>query len=738
MRLNVLASTAAALLLVSLPAGAAQQQPQPVVQPAHIVVLVDESGSIGSDDMQREREAAALIALGEFAPGSTIAVVGFASDDGGQGQTPVDVVCPPSKVATAQDRQRLSDCVKNLRSRRKEEGQGTDHAAALQQALSYLTGDKDGPKLVFLLTDGKLDVSGSPRYGPDNVGDQRNRAASALVDTVLSQARQEKVAIWPLGFGDVDRAQLEKFAKSSFQGQCSDRSPSPSASIVASSADVDRALLQAFGSGRCAGVGDIQRTPVSPGGTAEVKVTIPMIATDGSIIVMKHDSRVAVSYVDPEGKVVPKSGTQGESTFQVSGENATVEALRVVNPLPGTWTVKITSFPDVPRIDVGTAVLYQGAVRSAMILNPPVPRPGQQVVVELSLQTRSRAIVDPAALRALSFTATMSGADFTTTIQLNDEQRDSDQRRDDGVYTGHVTVPDNATGSIRFVGKVAGIGISGDTRTVDAAIASGPAPLAAVSSFGDTDRTVAPGDSLKGSVTVTNNSGRARKARIIVSDPAPGTLVTIPGEQTVLTLPPSGVSTFDFDLSFASDTVMGANAVTLKVVDDENPQDVIYEWRLTADVEKPPPLTEIAIGISVSAVLVTLLIMFLVHRRRRDVRGLVVHLYEGHRGRGDLAAPERPSPVFRFHLGEADQGVPQLAHAGPGDDTYELRRNGGVLRLRTPYGEDTRCHVGEHVDVTPTLAIKVLDERASLEFPDDPLAADLRDERPADGDHHLL
>src|SRR2546428_5219045 len=85
MRLSVLASTAAVVLLTTpLPAGAAQQQPEPVIKPANIVVLVDESSSISVQDMDRERNAAALIALGEFAPSSTIAVVGFGSDNGGQ------------------------------------------------------------------------------------------------------------------------------------------------------------------------------------------------------------------------------------------------------------------------------------------------------------------------------------------------------------------------------------------------------------------------------------------------------------------------------------------------------------------------------------------------------------------------------------------------------------------------------------------------------------------------------
>ncbi len=740
MRLSVFASTAAAvLLLMPLPAGG-QQQPEPAITPANIVVLVDESSSISPLDMDREREAAALIALGEFAPSSTISVVGFGSDNGGQ--SPVDVVCPPSKVETAQDQQRLSDCTRELRSRTPGRGDGTDHAAALQQALSYLQGDQKGPKLVFVLTDGKLDVSDSPRYGPDNVGDLRNRTASLLIGDLLAEAAKQKVQVWPLGFGNVDRALLDRLAKESFQGQCGTKSPTPTATVVSSSADVAQALIKAFQAGRCVGASDIQRTPLSSGGTAEAQVTIPVIATDGSILVAKHDSRVSVSYVDPEGKTVPKSGTQGESTFQVSGENGVVEGLRIVNPLPGKWTVKITSAPGVPALDVSTVVMYQGAVRSSMTVDPPSPRPGQEVAVALSLQTRNRSITDPDALKDLSFTAGVAGDGFTAPITLNDEARDGDKRAQDGVYTGKVTIPDQAAGSVKFTGTVAGIGISGDTRTVDAALVAGPASFSAVGTFGNTSRTVTPGDSMKGSVTVTNSSGRARRARILVTDQAPGTLASIPGEQTVLELPPSGTKTFDFDLSFAGGTVKGANAVTLKVVDDENPADVIYEWRITADVEEPAPVLLYTISISALVLGAAAAYGFFTWRRRRDVRGLVVHLYEGHRSRGDLAAPEQPSPSFRFHLGEAGAGVPQLAHSSGGEDSYELRRVGGRLRLRTPYGETREIHLGQRVDVSPSLSIEVLDEHAPIDFPDDqqdPYAnSPTGDERPSGGQHHLL
>ncbi|MGW6445235.1 VWA domain-containing protein [Lentzea sp. NPDC055074] len=741
MRLSVLATTVAAVLLVQPWPGAAarQQQPVPTVSPAHIVVLVDESSSISEQDIEREREAAALIALGEFAPSSSIAVVGFGSDNGAQ--SPVDVVCPPSTVTTAQDRQRLSECVRNLRSRPLGQGDGTDHAAALQQALTYLRGDKQGPKLVFILTDGELNVSDSPRYGTDNVGDERNKEASRRVGKTLEEAVAEKVQVWPLGFGKVNRGQLDRFAAESFQGKCGPKSPTPSATVVNSSADVGEALVQAFQAARCAGAGAIQRTPLSSGGEAEAEVVIPAIATDGSIIVTKHDPRVSVSYADPAGRTVPKSGDQDGSSFQISGENGVVEALRIVNPVPGTWTVKIKSAPGVPALNVSTVVMYQGAVRSNMTANPPAPRPGDEVTVTLSLQTRTRSITDPSALRDLSFTADVTGDGWATPITLGDDGQNGDPTGQDGIYTGKVVIPQQAKGSVKFTGTVAGIGISGDTRTVDADIVQGPPELTATGTFGNSDRTVEPGGSMKGSVTVTNSSGRARKARILVADPAPGTLATIPGEQTVLPLPPSGTGTFGFDLAFATGTVQGANALTLRVVDDERPDDVIYDWRITADV-KPDHTAAITAAITAAALVTAAVLLIIRWRRRRDVRGLVVHLYEGHRSRGDLAAPEQPSARFLFHLGEAGAGVPQLAHSAGAEDGYVLSRNGGRLTLRTPYGETRQLTVGDRVEVSPTLSVQVLDEHAQAELPGDrhdPLATtQFSGDQPAGGNHHLL
>ncbi len=686
------------------------QQEPPAVKPVRIVVLVDESNSISPEDIQREREAASLIAQGEFAPGSVISVVGFGSENG-PGQSPVDVVCPPTTVGTAQNRQFLSECVGALHRRSPAEGNSTDHAAALGQALSYLVGaDSAGePRIIFLLTDGVLDVSESPRYGKDNVNDLRNSAARAQIETYLDTARRNGVQIWPLGFGNIDQAQLDRFAAGGAQGSCGPGSPSPRAVVVATSDEVVQQMLQAFSAARCAGIGPINKDRVQPGETIDVVVTIPSIATDGSIIVFKHEPRIGVQYLDPAGKVVPKSGSANGSIFQASGENGPVEALRIVDPLPGDWTVRITSPDGVPPLDIGTTVIYQGAVRVSIGTDPPLPQAGQPMAVWLRLATRNRP-VDPATLRQLSFGAELSGDGFTAfpVGEFIDDGTGSDVSAGDGVFTGQVTVPASATDKLRVAGRVTGVGISGDFPVLNTRIELGRSAIRATVQLPGPATEVAPGESVAGSVDVTNESGKSRSIRLLITDPAPGTRMSIP--VAVHELPPSGSSSFDFTLAVDPSTALGTNTATLQVVDDADPAVVFHSRPVTLVAAYPFPWLPV---LGVGALLVSVIIAAIalrVRRRAGDVRGLVVKLYRGSEELGNLAAPDEPASSFWFLL-RPDQQVPDLIHADRSDSAaYRVSRPGRVPHVRTPFGGIQSLPLGGHLSVTHELSIEIIDE----------------------------
>ena len=686
---------------------------EPDLKPAKIVILVDESGSISPADMVKEQEAAGIIAQAEFSKQSTVAVVGFASDNGRQ--SPVDVVCPPIVVAGAAERDHLSECVRDLKKRDNLQGSGTDHAEAVKQALSYLStvDSSGGSKIVFLLTDGVLDVSDSPRYGANKSAAQRNEVARSLLGQALKEARDSKVSIWPLGFGKLNKTELDNFAIGGFPGSCGPGSPSPSATVVFSSADVDNAILRAYSAARCAGIGPIQKDSLASGQRIEVPVTIPPIATDGSIVAVKHDSRIAVEYVDPNGHIVPKSGAENGSNFEVSGETGAVEALRIVNPVPGRWFVRLTSTPDVPAQNVSTTVTWQGAVQASIEVDPPSPAAGQVVTVSMRMHLRGGApVTDPVVLRDVGFAAELTGDGFAAQpIALANTGRAPDTAPD-GTYTGQITIPKDVGASVTVVGHVHGIGISGDDPVAAVRLASAVPQLLAAASLPTINDTVAPGASLPVKVSVTNNSGQHRKLRLVVEQDR-GATITIPATEAVHDVD-TGNSTFDFHLAFSPSTQVGTISGAVSVVDDASPSTVIHRRPFTANVAFPPkpfPWLLWVLG-SLGGLLLLGAALFLVRlRQTQEVQGLVVHVFH-HNERAYPHVISEKAKQFPFRIGERS-GVPELTRAQPGDSAaYVLTRSRSRLHLKTPSGEDLRFQLGDaRVKIGPDFFLRVDDEQ---------------------------
>lgn len=124
----------------------------------------------------------------------------------------------------------------------------------MRQAVDRLSEGADSavPKVVFLLTDGKLDVSDSPEYGTDAASRQANGAKRLTEE--LARARRESVQIWPLGFGSqIDKAALTAMAEGGYRNGCADLpGATPRMRVVDSSAEIDKALQETFAAARCA------------------------------------------------------------------------------------------------------------------------------------------------------------------------------------------------------------------------------------------------------------------------------------------------------------------------------------------------------------------------------------------------------------------------------------------------------------------------------------------------------
>src|ERR1700683_2451391 len=256
----------------------------PLASPVDILIAVDESGSITPAEMTLEQTAARLIALGEFAPRSKVGVLGFGGPDElynatSNPQPPVDQVCPMTEIGTPADRQSLSDCIGKLHIRTREEGYQTDFIDAIRDGVKDLTGtgDRGRPLLLFLLTDGRIDMVGSPDFPGTNYQAVNAKANQYLRTRVIPQAKRAGVRIWPLGFGrGANLRALRRIAAGGALDSCDAALPDaiPHAIHVRSAADIESALPQIFANARCF---HYSKGPKAKVGSAAVNlyVTVP-------------------------------------------------------------------------------------------------------------------------------------------------------------------------------------------------------------------------------------------------------------------------------------------------------------------------------------------------------------------------------------------------------------------------------------------------------------------------------
>ncbi|MEU0370903.1 vWA domain-containing protein [Streptomyces sp. NPDC006283] len=664
--------------------------------PIDFAVVVDQSDSLSDDDLAREVEAASLITQGEISERSRAAVIGFGSSEK-EGQTPVREVCALTTADTA-GRQRLSDCVQQLGERdEKTMGPGTDFPAAVRQAVDRLTEDdaENIPKVVFLLTDGRLDVSDSPEYGTDETSRQAN--GSKRLAEELARARKESVQIWPLGFGDkIDRAALTRMAEGGFRNGCTDLPGSaPKMRVVGSSAQIDKALQETFAAARCARVahGTAGKPP------ADLHVTIPPIATDGSITVGKHDPKVTVTYYDPDGRRVPTQGEFAGSSFETSGQDGPVEALRVKNPLPGKWRVHIEAPEGHRDREVAVRAIWQGKLRSAVTLGPASPRPGEEAVVEVRMQTRRGVVItDPELLKGVRVSARMSGAGFDpVVVPLADNGKQPDAQADDVRYTGRVTVPATATGEIELVTEMAAPGVTSDRRPLHARTSEGTPVLTAGLTVDRAE--LHPGGTFTGTLDVTNNDSGPHTLRLALADQPPGSGLRI--TPATVNAAPGGSAT-PFTVTLGADAPLGELSGRITVTDLGDRDRVLDNVFLGVHVTKRPTLwDEWWWAFSAAAVLLLGLAAVAAVRlkagaKRRDLAGVRLEL----RAQGQrpdtltVRSGQCPGGEFLFSVDRSGGGAPALRRGGT--QTYRLRRTtAGQLLLKPPSGRERTVGPGE-------------------------------------------
>jgi hypothetical protein len=657
-------------------------------------VLVDESGSLSSSDVAAEIKAVTTIASGGLNHNNRVSVYGFGSQNTTE-QNAITLACPPEIIDTSVKITALAGCVQKIHRRSDAEGNDTDHVKALAQAIETLTTSSPpgALKVVFLLTDGRLDVHRSDSYG--RISADRNTEAERQLKTQLALAASDKIEIWPLGFGaQIDRAELDAFAAGGSQQSCDGRPDSqPKARVVTSSADVLRSLSEAFASASCSGVSPTDSTTLGPGQTRTLHLAIPAIATDGTINVSKVDPAVRVEFIDPNGHVVPASGSIGVSTFEEAGESTDQETMRITNPISGTWGVRLTAPQNMAKSLVSAVAIWQGAVSSSLAVDPQIAHTGQRLTIRLSLVTRTGAITDPRALAGLNFTVQVTGAGLTgpQSIPIRDDGQAPDDIKNDGRYAGTYEAP-AAQGRMTFVGVVTGPGIQAEKLPTTIQVSDTAQVAVGQVRFGNHSGTVHPGDSVPVDISLENPTNAVINARVTAA--GPGTQPSLSGASAVAVKP--GKSAVRYRLTFPKDGPFGGRETTVQVVDAANGS-VITSGPLVVTVKSPPGIvarnkSKIAGGILLLlAAAIVLALRREAHRRKVDVRGLKATLSRDGNVIGDpLKAPSKWSPVFRFVLRDARLDFPQ-----PGDSVITARRGtAGMVVVRTAEGTKYDVEVG--------------------------------------------
>ncbi|MFC4591239.1 vWA domain-containing protein [Sphaerisporangium corydalis] len=701
---------------VSLPVRSATADLIPETIPLDMVVAVDESGSLSAADVSREVEASTTIARSVLNPLSRVTVLGFGSNNGAAGQRAVDEICRPTVADSDVSLQYLSTCVKGLHLRTKAEGNDTDHVAVLAQALSTM---RDGSprralKVIFLLTDGRLDVPFSPSYGSGlgtdpRVRERRNEAAEQQLTTLIGQAQQAGVQIWPLGFGAaVTQDSLDRFAIGGSREGCDERGDSqPKARVVRDARDVTRSLYEAYAAATCSGLSRTDSGTLKSGQSRDLTIDIPVIATDGTITVSKSDPRVLAQFIDPNGRVVPGSGQFGDSSFARSGENTATEALRIVNPVNGTWTVRLKAPERLADQLVSATALWQGAVQAAIVPEPPFARTGQNVRVWLSLITRKGAITDEEALRGLAFSVTAAGGGLLgqQSIQLRDDGETPDDRANDGRYAGTFQAPQTA-GDITLTGVVAGTGIRAERVPITVKVGAPETVTQGRVEF-FTDGTVRRGTTIRGRLTMRNATSSARRVRLQLDGDTAADVAPAAGFE----LPP-GDSVKDFVVRFGANAALGGATLTVRLVDERDQSAVYASGLLTVAVAPPETFWDRYRGQLAAAAVALLLLALtlwqwrLAWKRRVHVKGLHAALSkEGVQVGGELPAPTKWSPEFRFTIRDANGYDTRLVtfRSGAGEPCYSVRRDKDVgVLLRTPDGDRHRLAFGAESELLPS------------------------------------
>ncbi|MDX2935568.1 vWA domain-containing protein [Streptomyces ipomoeae] len=570
-----------------------------VSDPVDIAILVDASASIRPHDFTRQVRAAAVLGQGEISNDSTVTVIAFA-DSQKRDEKPVNQLCPVTALTVA-GREELSTCLDSRAYWGTRIGKGTDFPSALDFAMGRLReqGSDQARDLIFLMTDGRMDVSAAPAYGADPA--TRMAQGEKRLRSTLARARQDHVQIWPIGMGSgANRQELRSLADGGFTTPCSTGPASSSRAQVVQSADhLMDSLTTAFAASRC----DRHTSGTSANSRNELTVTVPVHAGRVSLILAKQDPRVTATYFDPAGHHVPTTGDFGGSGFEASGGNGPVESLRISNPLPGVWTVLLTAPEGLSLEETDLRAVWRPELRPSLSISPASPRPGERVTAVMRLLSpRGVPVTDPESIPGVAARLEITPRQEEPAEEtMRDDGLGPDVKARDMLFTAQVVVPANATGEVSFVSRVSAHGaeVTGN-GALATTISTAQRPLTArVSALEEASY---PGGRVSGSLLVANGDAHPHTLKLSVVEAAQAVSV----EPNTVTVKPGAALNIDITLVLGESVQLGSVGGLLRVADASQDGRLVDASFLSVTVTPGPTWWERQRGVTLCATAVLL------------------------------------------------------------------------------------------------------------------------------------
>jgi len=677
-----------------------------MTQPVDAVILIDESGSETSQKIAQEKASASTIVQSMLNPKSRVTVIGFGGvNHVAPNQDPVSIVCQPTIASGTANLSYLSTCVNGLHRRTEEEGDDTDYAAALEEAMSYLnpvsTARPPSPtgaiKVILMMTDGAVDVHrDTQQYGTDwQAGEQ------TAINEQLAVARQDAVQLWPMGFGtDIGvgvtqpqaLAYLENMAAKGAPAVCGTTTGKPAAIWVNDINNVYAEMDTLYQDAACIGENATPPTPLPSGQARTLKVSIPAIASGAAISVARGNPEDSVAFYQPDGApwtdAMAISGNDSASAVEV------LHLTNITNADIGTWQVELTAPPQSASQLVSTAVFWQGAVRAIITATPQV-NPDKPISITLSVLGANGPITDPSTLKNLRVGVTAAGDGLPAAVAV--PVTSATGSNSTGNYVGTFIAP-NRQGSLTITGSASGNGLQATQIPVTVTVGT-TSEFTAVPQFYVTAASVQAGKTITGRVVFTNSTGATRNVRLRLTAERTGTTLVSPtGPIRVPTGDPPNVP---FTVAIGKDSPTGPAEIIIAAIDAATGQ-VYASVPLQLTVIQPPGFLAkwrwiiIALLILLTLIIVGLLTLRAHRRRNESVSDLTAILRrDGNQLGAPLKAPRKWSNVFLFIIRDEGSFAPRLDWPQPGMPIYQVRRSGnGMVRLLTPTGDNYDIVVG--------------------------------------------